>query len=759
VAAVTATSEATSSAASAPLAIRAAESAARSAGRGGRWGAPLDAVVRGYASILFSRSRLVGLLLLVATATVPRVFAFGLAAVVLANLVAGALRLDPRALGEGQFGYNALLIGLGVGATFDGLSPALGVLVLAVIATVLLTAAFRASLGASGLPALSLPFLAIWYLLLGASALTHLPYAPYAIDPWHDQTLLPEPIALAIRSLGALFFLPRLDAGALVLLAVLVHSRIAAILAAIAFGAVFLLDGYVLSVPSGSLIHVLGYNAMLVAVALGGVWFVPSPSALGLALLGVLLSVMVTIGSAPPLARMGVPAMILPFNVTAILMLYAMRQRTRDGAPKAVFSSAESPESIVEEDRSRAARFFARYPVRFRLPFRGAWICTQGNDGAHTHQGEWRHGLDFEVRGRDGALFSGSGADVRDFHAYGLPVVAAADGVVAKVIDGVPDNAIGRMDLQHNWGNVVVLWHATGLYSVVAHLKSGSLKVREGDSVRAGQQLATCGSSGRSPQPHLHFQLQATAVLGAPTLPVHFHHVVREDGEAREVARELCPADGDVVRAIDPDPGLAELIAIPPGTEWTFEHDGGRRERLRADVGLLGDLHLRATPERPSIVDALARPAALAFEAGDAMHVALDAGGLRRSVIHLLFAALPRMPFDAAAPAWSDELPRRRFTGALGQLLGDLLALFTSSPGIEMRYALRREGTRVIVTGISMERAPGQAGAPLVTTSLELERGVGPTRVELTHRGVTRRATRVLAASSSTSSSIGGNPS
>lgn len=745
----------------APLAIEAAESAARAPRLDGRWTAPLDAVLRGYASILFSRSRPVGLLLLLATATVPRVCAFGLAAVVLGNLVANALRLDPRALGEGQFGYNALLVGLGVGATFDGLSPALGVLALAVIATVLLTAAFRASLGASGLPALSLPFLAIWYLLLGASGLANLPYAPYAIDPWHDQTWLAEPLALAIRSLGALFFLPRLDAGALVLLALLVHSRIATILAAIAFGAVFLLDRHLLSIPSGSLIHVLGYNAMLLAVALGGVWFVPSPSALGLALLGVLLSVMVTIGSAPPLARMGVPAMILPFNVTAILMLYAMRQRTRDGAPKAVFSTADGPEAIVEEDRSRAARFFARYPVRFRLPFRGAWLCTQGNDGAHTHRDEWRHGLDFEVRGRDDALFAGAGADVRDYHAYGLPVVAAADGVVAKVIDGVPDNAIGRMDLVHNWGNVVVLWHAAGLYSVVAHLKAGSLKVREGDAVRAGQQLATCGSSGRSPQPHLHFQLQATAVLGAPTLPVHFHHVVREESDqrAREVAPELCPANGDLVRAIDPDPQTAELLAIPPGTEWTFEHEGGRRERLRADVGLIGDLHLRAAPERPSLLDALRRPGSLSFEAGESMHVTLDADGRRDSVLQLLFAAMPRVPFDAAAPAWSDVLPRKRFAGPFGRLLGDLLALFVAQPGIEMRYALRREGARVVITGASRERTPGRADVPLVTTSLELERGVGPTRVELTHRGVTRRAIRVHASSSSTSSSIGGSPS
>jgi murein DD-endopeptidase MepM/ murein hydrolase activator NlpD len=39
------------------------------------------------------------------------------------------------------------------------------------------------------------------------------------------------------------------------------------------------------------------------------------------------------------------------------------------------------------------------------------------------------------------------------------------------------------------------------------HLRRGSLTVRPGDRVRAGQPIARCGNSGNSTEPHVHFQL------------------------------------------------------------------------------------------------------------------------------------------------------------------------------------------------------------------------------------------------------------
>jgi murein DD-endopeptidase MepM/ murein hydrolase activator NlpD len=56
-------------------------------------------------------------------------------------------------------------------------------------------------------------------------------------------------------------------------------------------------------------------------------------------------------------------------------------------------------------------------------------------------------------------------------------------------------------------GNHVILDLGDGVYAMYAHLGHGSLLVRPGDRVRAGQEMARCGNSGNSSEPHVHFQL------------------------------------------------------------------------------------------------------------------------------------------------------------------------------------------------------------------------------------------------------------
>jgi murein DD-endopeptidase MepM/ murein hydrolase activator NlpD len=72
-------------------------------------------------------------------------------------------------------------------------------------------------------------------------------------------------------------------------------------------------------------------------------------------------------------------------------------------------------------------------------------------------------------------------------------------------------------------GNHVVLDLGGGVYAALAHLRRGSVLVRPGDRVAAGQPLAACGNSGNSTEPHLHFQLQDhPSVLLAAGLPLRF---------------------------------------------------------------------------------------------------------------------------------------------------------------------------------------------------------------------------------------------
>lgn len=60
-------------------------------------------------------------------------------------------------------------------------------------------------------------------------------------------------------------------------------------------------------------------------------------------------------------------------------------------------------------------------------------------------------------------------------------------------------------------GNHVTIRSERGVFAVVGHLQRGSLAVRVGDLVCAGQQIARCGNSGNSTEPHVHAQLMDRA--------------------------------------------------------------------------------------------------------------------------------------------------------------------------------------------------------------------------------------------------------
>ncbi len=99
-------------------------------------------------------------------------------------------------------------------------------------------------------------------------------------------------------------------------------------------------------------------------------------------------------------------------------------------------------------------------------------------------------------------------------------VVASASGTVVAAIDGYYDTCnTGRCSGSGfggatAYGNHIKILHEDGKYSYYAHLKKGSLQVKEGDSISCGQVLGFVGSSGNSQGPHLHFELRSAQDTG-----------------------------------------------------------------------------------------------------------------------------------------------------------------------------------------------------------------------------------------------------
>ncbi len=91
-------------------------------------------------------------------------------------------------------------------------------------------------------------------------------------------------------------------------------------------------------------------------------------------------------------------------------------------------------------------------------------------------------------------------------------------------------------DLRPVLGNYIIL-KGKDAYAFFAHSRNGSLKVKAGDKVTAGQQLGEVGHSGNSTAPHLHFHLMDSPdILTAKGLPCCFRqYEIYENGAWREI--------------------------------------------------------------------------------------------------------------------------------------------------------------------------------------------------------------------------------
>jgi murein DD-endopeptidase MepM/ murein hydrolase activator NlpD len=67
-----------------------------------------------------------------------------------------------------------------------------------------------------------------------------------------------------------------------------------------------------------------------------------------------------------------------------------------------------------------------------------------------------------------------------------------------------------------------VIDHLNGEYSLIAHMKQGSVKVRLGEKIKQGQLVGQIGISGDADYVHTHYQLQNGFDLNAEALPSYF---------------------------------------------------------------------------------------------------------------------------------------------------------------------------------------------------------------------------------------------
>jgi hypothetical protein len=140
-------------------------------------------------------------------------------------------------------------------------------------------------------------------------------------------------------------------------------------------------------------------------------------------------------------------------------------------------------------------------------PHRTARIAVGGNSIKKFEE----FAIDW-VQTRNGRVFDGDGARNEQWYGFGADVLAVADGSVAAVFDGMPNQlpntpVTGLRGPRDYSGNHVSLQISPGVWAIYAHLEPGSITVKTGDQVKKGQVIGKLGNSGNSSGPHLHFQL------------------------------------------------------------------------------------------------------------------------------------------------------------------------------------------------------------------------------------------------------------
>ncbi len=575
--------------------------------------------------------------------------------VMISNLLARSMGFNDWLIRKGYYGYNSLLVGLGFGLTFDPGSVFFLLIPVAALLTFLFTVAFQGFFYKYALPYLSIPFLlVIWILMLSAGQFSELGLSVrgiYTINELYalggkwlvdlveqfDHGLVNPFVRTYLFSLGAIFFQQNLLAGTLIALGVLIYSRIAFSLSLFGFMLAWLFYRLTGADITSLGYSYIGFNYILTSLALGGFFLLPSRwSYLWLVwLLPLVIVVTISLQRLFGLFQLGVYA--LPFNLVVLTFLYALKIREKPG--KRLTETAVqhfSPEKNLYTLRINNERFFSPHYQPVALPVLGFWKISQAYDGSLTHQGEWAHGLDLVMVGADGKQYRDEGMALRDYWCYDKPVLAVADGIVADATDGIPDNPPGENNIRQNWGNTLVVKHNDHLYSQLSHLKPGSLKVKKGDPVRRGEPLGLCGNSGRSPYPHLHFQMQATPHIGSKTIPYPLAAYLSGSSRQPVLMTHSVPGEGDMVAAVQNHPLLEKSFDFTPGRTYVFEVKESNREWLLGRHGW----EVKTDEYNNGYFECLRTGAKAYFYNSGNIHYFINYLGSRRSLLYYFYLGL-----------------------------------------------------------------------------------------------------------------------
>lgn len=220
----------------------------------------------------------------------------------------------------------------------------------------------------------------------------------------------------------------------------------------------------------------------------------------------------------------------LPAEIVA--RITATRQAAgADGKPSPLPKDSPVPATFSFDG---AATAIGKPAVVVQPPLRGkGWVAVNGCcDSLTSHRGAVmavngqlrvpeRFAIDWIKLDDQGRVFTGDGSKLESYAYYGTPIHAAADGVVVNIFDATDEQVPGAdakgITTENIGGNMLVVDIGGGAFAFYAHMQRGSLKVKLGDRVKAGDVIGLLGNTGNSTAPHLHFHVMDGRRRSTPT--------------------------------------------------------------------------------------------------------------------------------------------------------------------------------------------------------------------------------------------------
>jgi len=549
----------------------------------------LKCVLNSYSQIFFSDNKVFAVLLILVSFVDVYAGMAGLMSVIITNLTGIIFGFDKRVIHKGIYGFNSLLVGLCLGIYFSPGFILTIIIVLAAVLTLFIAVSLQGVIGKYGLPYLSIPFLiGAWILTLATRNMSFLGISErgiYTLNElytvggtpmvqlyeWWNNLGIVKPLKIYFISLGAILFQYNVLSGIIIAFGLLYYSRISFTLSLLGFFTAYYFYDLVGASISEMNYSYIGFNYILTSIALGGFFVIPSIRSYLWTILLVPIVALFTLSFSTIFTSAVLPVYSLPFNLVVLLFLYVLKFRIKTSKRLSeVIIQQNSPEKNLYSFQNDTERF-RHDMIPVRLPFFGIWTVAQDYDGTETHKGAWKHALDFIITDSSGKQFKGKGDLPEDYYCYNKPVLAPSDGYVESVIDNVDDNIIGKVNIKENWGNTVIIKHNNYLFSSLSHLRKDSITVKQGDKLKQGDIIGQCGNSGRSPYPHLHFQMQTLQYIGSPTVYYPISYFIEHNETGFELKNYSVPVTDLKISNVEKNELLCGGFDLIPGKKLCFE--------------------------------------------------------------------------------------------------------------------------------------------------------------------------------------------